>query len=287
MNGQGQCFSRWTEVPDGISIRGPSKVVTLMNRPLLLVSVLMASAALELTFAQAAYATHVVPCFPSTPYTLSESFHAGDAKSATNPTGVRGTLEGQSLSLCTAPTNQDRGSSEWIAVTAGLSSVRGLDIVQAGFINCSYTAYLVCTSGMKYFWAWGRDPATPGCSGTLEHPPVPISLGTWGGTSKEFIVALSSGYWKVYIGGVLQDQLSATNTCWARSQVLWMGEAWNKGDQIGGVAGNKYTISAARYQTVAGGTWLNPSLAAPCDQTYNPFYCEVGASDQVNTWTAH
>jgi len=145
----------------------------------------------------------------------------------------------------------------------------------------------VCTGGMRYFWTWGRDPATPGCAGTLYVPPIPISLGAWGGTSQEFIVALASRYWKVYRGGVFQDQVAATNICWTRGLAMWQGEAWNKGDQIGGVAGDKYAISTARYQAVAGGAWLNPSLVAPCAQTNNPFYCEVGASDVVNTWTAH
>ena len=251
------------------------------TRKSLVLRALAASLALLIAWPGVAAATHTAPCLAAN---YSQNFFAGHTKAVSVLTGTRGTLEAQAWSLCTAPLNQDSGSFTWIAVeVAGTQR----SIVQIGLAKCAFTNYAVCTGGMRLFWAWGRDSSQPGCSGFLNKDPAPSDLGAWSGVTSDYIVAKSGGYWKVYQSGVVQDQISTGSICWTPKHAVWTGEAWNKGDQIGGVAGNKYAFSASRYQTTGGGSWLNPNFPANCSDSLNPFFCEMAASDRLNLWTAH
>lgn len=230
-----------------------------------------------------ALGTHTAPCSPAN---YDENFFAGQIKSVTGLTGTRGTIEGQSLSLCTAPLNPDSGSQTWVAVTG--PSGYPLSIVQIGVIRCLNPANgLVCDGTMRYFWTWGRDQTAPGCNSYLNRDPIAMSLGSASGTF-DYIVAKTTTQYRVYRAGVLEASVPNSEICWTPSRAMWMGEAFNHGDQIGGQAGNKQYVSGARYQTSVGGVWQNPNFGGSvCSISMNPFFCEIATTDQVNLWTVH
>jgi hypothetical protein len=221
------------------------------------------------------------------PANFGENFFAGQIKTVSGIKGTRGIVEGQALALCTAPLNEDSGSQTWVAVTGPNGYTRSL--VQTGLIKCKNSANgLVCDGNMRYFWTWGRDSAAPGCSGFANRDPLATSLGTWSSGSSTYLVANNGSAWQVFIGGVFQDSISTASICWTPSQAEWIGESWNKGDDIGGVAGNKQYISTARYQTSIGGSWISPGFSGSiCTLSNNPYFCEIATTDQINLWSAH
>lgn len=205
------------------------------------------------------------------------------------PTGARGTTESQTLSVCTSSSDDDRSNHAWVAVDDNGGDP--FDLVQAGRITCE-GSQAACTLAQRKFWAWGRQNSEPGCSGLSDVAPIAQSLGTWSSGSDDFIVARSGGFWKVYIDGVFQNQVSEASICWAKKRALWSGETWDLGDAMGGSAGNKFALTQAAYQTTVGGSWLNPGFTPgnACQNSPDvepPFFCTTPASNSLSLWADH
>jgi hypothetical protein len=172
----------------------------------------------------------------------------------------------------------------FVAISQG-SYTRSL--IQIGLTRCE-GAYAICNETMKYFWAWGRDRAAPGCSNFLDRKPIATDLGGWSGTTQLYMISKVGSNWNVYRSDVIRGQVATSSICWSKNRVDWLGESWDHGDAVGGSSGNKYYMNAARVQTVTGGTWANPNFSGTwCTVSSSPRFCEIALSDQVNIWTAH
>jgi hypothetical protein len=177
----------------------------------------------------------------------------------------------------------------WVAIDD--NGGHKFDLVQAGRIACE-GSQPACDQGQKKFWAWGRHPDGPGCTGFSEVPPIAQSVGTWSAGTDDFIVARSGGFFKVYVDGVFQNQVAEGSICWAKKRALWAGETWDRGDAMGGSAGNKFALTGAFYQTTIGGNWLNPGFGIGAQCVNNPdveppYFCVTPSTNSLSIWADH
>ena len=177
-------------------------------------------------------ADHVAACDPNDSGSVNQ--FKGELTRSGAEQGIRANLEGQSLDLCTgAGTNSAAGSfafvnivndhSTWNIVQIGLGQCRD----SGNLSNCNYP-----TTGMSYYWAWGRYNGTNGCAGRDNVPPIPQRLGSWSGATVAYIVTHESTWWNGYIAGTKRASVSEGNICLAPNAVEWSGRHLIRATQL-------------------------------------------------------
>jgi hypothetical protein len=145
-----------------------------------------------------------------------------------------------------------------------------------------------CSATNMEWWAWGRDPSLPACSGFSSRVPTPARISTSRST-KSFAVVRTSSQWQVWRAGVIAETLSLASICWAPNRGDWTGESWDKGDAIGGYGTNHFELTSAIYESTVGGVWASPGFPAGSETcnltpTLSKFHCSA-SSNSISLWT--
>jgi hypothetical protein len=204
--------------------------------------------------------------------------------------GARALFPAQSLSLCTTIEPWTIAGSFAFVNIEGPNSGSGYNIVQIGVGRCRRPLSSDCDGQMRWYWAWGRDSAGYPCGNVL---PMPVSVGLWDGTASYYMVTHSGSYWRGYVDGVEKANVPDwfLSCSWSPARATWFTETWNYGDSLGGSATNKFELRHMQYQATKGGAWtfVNADPSSPCSfvppKETPPFYYDVYASDEVQTWT--
>ena len=160
------------------------------------------------------------------------------------------------------------------------------DIIQIGAGNCRAPN---CPAGQRYYSAYGRTSSTPGCSSKSNRSPLVGDEGAWANAAHVYKVVHQSNEWSFFVDNTKVGWVLEGEICWTPRSAVWFGESWDFGDQIGGTAANKFSITQASYTTVEGGGWTATSFnaAAGCNYvgTQFPFNCDVTGLRSINIWT--
>jgi hypothetical protein len=216
--------------------------------------------------------------------------HIRAADAGHSYTGVRGKLEGDVLTTCSPGNNGDGFTALWISLQADPNVACGS--VPSCIMQIGVGHSLNLTE--HFYYAWGRDPAYPSCSGMSARLPLATSLGNFDNLSHTYKVVYdpsSGGFWDFDIDGVQQTTFDASLLCWDVHDAYWFAEAHENGSPLGGSSANPQTISVARWQTSGSTTWQAPSwgVGNPCSNTGQlpGDHCEKSASDAIDIWTVY
>jgi hypothetical protein len=234
-----------------------------------------------------ALANHTTGC------STSGTIFAGDLMGDSVRFGAQGDFPGTDpdfLDICVG--GNSTFSSVWVALESGTSP---LDIIQIGLDHCRFLACPYPEDGLiHYFWAWGRDHTSAGCSGLPDRDPIAIDLGVWDGSPHQFRVrkVTSSGVstYRVYRDGVqAAPSVAASDVCWAGQHAIptFLGEVFNWGDAVGGSATSKFRIDNTSRQDTVGGSWVNTFWQTPCAADNAIHNCAVVHTITLDLWAAH
>ncbi len=185
-------------------------------------------------------------------------------------------------------------SVAWVAIQ-GPASLVG-NIVQVGFGKCyPITQAGNCNSltSDHDFYAYGRDPSSPGCSGYSPIYPIGHWDTHWGGggvysvrefSAKDFWIDAPS--WSLY--------LSSGTICWTNATVAVTTESWDYGDALGGESTDRLVVNQAQFKITPNENWR--SLPVSCnarqgiDANGHPFALEqifkcAGGSGYIALYT--
>lgn len=232
-------------------------------------------------------ANHVAAC----QNTNAQTGFSGHEKIVSSPNHVlaaSATLEAQAMDLCVGRISGIRSATWiWVAVT-GSCGTSGNCIIQLG------PGRTKDWTTMGWWWAWGRSPLAPGCSGYSDVIPVPDRISNWNLASANFSVNYTSsgsvGTWRGYVDGVEKRNVNDVNICWDHNTVQWFGESWNPGDAIGGcLCYSKFRLSVARYRPTSSTSSLSPNWGTGgClfQSPRPPYYCTRVYGDALDIWSA-
>lgn len=203
---------------------------------------------------------------------------------------VSGELENQVLYTCTFDVGQNppgRVTWEWVAIE-GACGGSGNCLMQIGIGRGSNS------ETMGWWWAWGRSPGAPGCSGKPNRPPGAVRFADWNIQRSTFQIVFVSAaqapnYWSFRINGSQEKVVYDAAICWAPTTLDWFGETLNRGSAIGGTQSDPFLIGEARYRIPFDGTWYGPgwTRGTLCDieNPKPPYHCQKIADDSLNNWT--
>lgn len=199
-----------------------------------------------------------------------------DPATGIDVTGIRATLEGQTIDPCTGPGN---GTITWIWIA-----------IEGPCSECILQVGLGRAQGevMGYWRAWGRNVDAQGCGNYSHVPPLAYRLSDWSGSSADYEISLGSGTWYYKIDGVNRYTVWDGNICWRNFRADWFGENYNLGSAIGGYNSNHHRVTVNRYRVGGGSTWNSPAWTSTgCDIWADPFKCITVGADQIDMWTEH
>ena len=182
------------------------------------------------------------------------------------------------LARCTNPRAGEGSTSVvWVAIQGPPSNAG--NIVQIGYGTCYPTqgaGNCPGTLSNHDFYAYGRDPNTPGCAGTSVIYPT----GHW-------LSSFDGGTYSVEEDANHDFTLATTNTtvflahsfsCWTNQTVAVSTESWDYGDALGMTQPFPLPISLERFKTTPNEAWrVLPSLCnarRAVDQYGVPFALE-------------
>jgi hypothetical protein len=256
-----------------------------------LVFVLLGVLSLELGFPVAAKAADVAACNGSGTAVYRGY---GQNQAASFVDSVQANLDGQSLHHCTPGDGTDPtwSSFAWVAIVPSNGSP--IDIIQLGRGLCKDAGNAAnCNGAQRYYWAWGRDHTTVGCTGFTDRLPAPQYAGAAGTSTLGFAILGGASTYQFWIGSSNPATLSNSAICWFPNRAEVFTEAWDQGDAVGGTAASHYQLSFMQYRTVTGGAWKNPSwnTSASCNLSFTgttspPYHCDIVTSSSIDAWTS-
>jgi hypothetical protein len=206
----------------------------------------------------------------------------GYTKSLASVVSAEARIEGQAPLLCINPDGTS-GSFTWVGVQVSSSS---RSIYQMGVAKC-IAPLGICTGGYRIFYAWGRDNGVGSCTSNVDpHPldlgPAPSGLHTYSvvRTATQIQFKLDSS--------VLQTIALSSVSCWTANAAVWVGESWDRGDQVGGNVGDHQQIRSALYEANVGGVWSNASFPIACNNslpTLVDYHCLKINATGIDIWT--
>jgi hypothetical protein len=249
------------------------------------VTLTVASLLVALWNPASAFATHVQACSESSTNNRFAAYYTGGGSLDIN--GAAGRTDDLTLSVCTSATDNNRANSVWVGVEPKINPL-GSSIVQAGRVKCKQSSGLLCNQTNRKFWAWGRDPGSPGCSGWTRVVPTGRLIGSWSSGTDSWIVSKDGSAWHIYDNGGLVDSLSTSSICWSTvgSYQAYAGESWDLGDAIGGETAAKFRLDNAQKR-VAGQSWTTAGFTSPCTYQDYPGRCQVLTNTSLDIWADH
>ncbi len=203
--------------------------------------------------------------------------------------GASATATATLLFVCTNPFGISLDGSFYFSNVTPTTGAHFNDIVQVGFGMCRLA---VCPSPptQSYIFSWGRDPATPGCTGYTWSPPVVGTYGNWTSAAHTFGVNHVSNQYRGYVDGVVKAFVSEAEICWAPAKAVWFGETLDVGDQIGGTPASKLRLSNMTYQNAEGGGFFFTNFNAAQECNYSggppaPYFCDITGARSIDVWT--
>lgn len=238
-------------------------------------------------FGPYANANHNGVCVDSSAYNT----FLGESQTQGREQGARAYIDSQALHQCNSPTgDDDRGTSAWV----GVGGPTGATIVQMGIVRCFGLGFGYCDGSQDRVFAWGRDPAAPGCAGMSIVYPTGTNVGVaeTSGAAREYKVVHAGGQWNGYVGALKEAAVLESKICWTPESVLYFTETQDRGDAHGGEATNHLYFNEARALDIEGGTWATQDFGTSCDTFFplvNPdvYKCAVDAQDRdtMKMWT--
>ncbi|MEP7157839.1 MAG: hypothetical protein ABI797_00285 [Chloroflexota bacterium] len=166
----------------------------------------------------AAYAAQDITCLNYETVSWRGVYNVG--AQAGKRRGASGDASSLTFKLCNQPPTTYSASFYFSNVVPANGTE--LDIVQMGMGKCQANFYANCVSGQRYWSAWGRDNATPGCAGTLDHPPAIIDEGAYVAGHHVFMVWQDpSTNWSFYVDGVGVGAAWSSDICWSPDAAVW------------------------------------------------------------------
>ena len=201
-------------------------------------------------------ASHTAPC-GATQYGFAS--HGRESSQGKRIDGIRAEFENLEIQLCTGSTGAARNSYMWVAIE-GSCGGSGNCILQLGMGRAEPQ------QGMGWWWAWGRSPLAPGCSGHTPVAPNVQRIGDWNGRQVRYeinrILSSTISLWAFSIDGSLRRDLAESQICWPNTFADWFGESMNRGSAIGGWdtghLPNHLDAVANRYRVQGDPTWYGP-----------------------------
>jgi hypothetical protein len=239
---------------------------------------------LWLVVAPVTFAAGTAPCSEGGPHNRWQG-HQNAVAAPGQRHGAQAIFEGQVLQQCSSPGLVEISGS---FVFANVTPTNGgsNDIVQIGAGNCRAPN---CPGGMQYYTGWGRSHATPGCSAYGDVLPLATGVGAWGGGDRVYKVQHVNNQWQLLVGNVVFQTVAETNLCWVPRSSVWFGESWDVGDQIGGTAVNKLSMTQASFTNAENGVFVPTAFNAAnaCNYAASnfPFNCDVTGGRSVDIWT--
>ncbi len=199
--------------------------------------------------------------------------------------GASGTAEAHNLLQCINPdlfeTNGTFIFSNVEPANAGEHS-----IIQVGMGNCRASN---CPGGQRYYSGWGRDNATPGCTGMTDRPPTLADEGAYVFAAHDFKVYHTANVWKFLVDATQVHSIGEASICWTGKNAEWFGEVTDIGDQMGGTPANKSSVTSTNYANAEGGGffWTNFNASNVCNYggAGVPYFCDVTGTRSLNIWT--
>lgn len=197
--------------------------------------------------------------------------------------GMEAKIENQSPALCTGGNLGYSGSFAYVSVEVAGGT---LSIIQVGIGRCvAPTYWTMCTGGMRYWYAWGRDAGTGSCAS--DHPPGPIDLGPATSGTHRFTVYRTNTTVFFQIDGTTKATIGYGNiSCWTVDQdyVTIVTETLDHGDQAGGIVGDHLKTTNAVYEGSVNGVWSSPSFTS-CFTEFLDYDCSRINGQAVDIWT--
>jgi hypothetical protein len=203
--------------------------------------------------------------------------------------GASGTIDGQDLHQCSSPAPvETNGTFAWSAVQ---NYNWEETIVQIGIGKCREPFNFGCGDSMRYLWAWGRNPAAPGCQGKSLRIPSPSSLSGYDGAAHDYKVYHHTNAWRVYVGNSELTSVSESEICWTPNSAAWFSEAWDSGDALGGSVGDKLHTVSTNYANAEDGGFFWTSFPGPfpnetcSSESGGVRKCQILSATSFWTWT--
>jgi hypothetical protein len=186
--------------------------------------------------------------------------------------------------LCTSTgtsTDDIRGTFTWVGVEIPGS---GGAIVQIGLGKCKEAPNPFCDGTYKMFYAWGR-PAGGGC---VARTPAPAFLGAAPTGTHTYTVVRTSTKVSFKLDGVEQTSIPIANVaCWTGTASAFVGEVWDRGDQLGGVVASHQQMRIALEEQAVGAAWASPGFSSCNTPNQNPsiYKCSRVGARSLDLWT--
>jgi hypothetical protein len=207
--------------------------------------------------------------------------------------GVKARIGGASLGLCTQPRVGEGSSSVgWVAIEGPPYCC---NIVQIGYGTCygwiNETCEKADASLQRDFYAWGRDGATPGCSGFSTLEPTGHWYSVFSADNDYSVEEDASGLFT--LRSLNATTFIGTNLiCWTNQYVTVSAESWDYGDAIGGTVANHLVFSLERFKTTPNEAWrvlpslCSPGYKGPSQPPTGIFHCDVVNSNSLHMYTS-
>jgi len=205
--------------------------------------------------------------------------------------GASGRASATVLNLCTSPIGLSVDLSVYFSNITPTTGSHFNDIVQIGYGKCR-SPNCPDSNTLYYYWAWGRDDATPGCEAFADQSPLLWNAGTWASGAHTFGVNHVSNQYRGYVDGVIEASAPESGVCWTPAKALWFGETLDFGDQLGGVLASKLHVTLTTYQSSEGGTFTYTTFNASQACNYQipgnppaPYFCDLTGTSSLDLWT--
>lgn len=257
-----------------------SKRRVRMLRPRWQFASVLAALLLLSSWTHVAVAAQNTDCFGDENY----FYDGGRALQTQGAAGAEAKINTVTPLICTGNPNVTRGSVSWVAVTGP----GNLDIVQVGTGRC-VSVHVVssgCTDQYQTMWAWGRSKGDAGCPSQLEDAlPTWRKIGNAASGVHTYTVLKTPNDWDVKIDGLVKDSAPLSAVCWTPNEVMYLGETWDRGDQMGGTSASKQHFTSAIFEQTVNGPWLSPAIST-CVPAYAAYKCSHINGQTLDIWTS-
>lgn len=244
---------------------------------------------ISLLAAQIAFAAPVAAAdFGNCTNTHSNQFAGFDGPHGGQKHGVSGTIDGQTLHQCSNPGFiVTTGSFAWVAIEGnGGANHSGDILMQLGAGECRDPGFNGCDSGFKWYYAWGRDPSAPGCTGYSYRAAAPQTINGIDGATHDYKIYHQTNQWRFFIGASQKYAISESELCWTPTNAVWFEETWDNGDALGGSAGNHLTTALANYANAENGGFFWTNFTGACTYPQGaPRHCSRVDATTFDVWT--